>query len=95
MEKLKTGGDNASDSVSTVLPPQKPDTSVTLQQAKQFALESKQRMLKLNVTSGRFVVALKSPKHSHARMLSPSEIEDLRKTKRIVAERMFELIKQT
>jgi hypothetical protein len=40
MDKLKTGGDNALGSVSTALPPQKPDTQATLQQAKQFALES-------------------------------------------------------
>ena len=77
MEKLKTGGDNASDSVSTVLPPQKPDTSVTLQPAKQFTLESKKRMLKLNVPFGRFVVSLESVRHSQARMLTQEEIEDL------------------
>ena len=94
MEKLKTGGDNASGSVSTALPPQKPDTSATLQQAKQFALESKQRMLMLNPTSGTFVVALNSAKHSQSRMLTLTEIEELRKTKRIVSERMVELLKQ-
>lgn len=94
MDKLKTGGDNASGSVSTVLPPQKPDTSVTLQQAKQFALESQQRMLKLSATTGKFVVSLNSAKHSQSRMLTPTEIEELRKTKRMVSERMVELLKQ-
>ena len=77
MEKLKTGGENASGSVSTVLLPQKPDTSLTLQQAKQFTLESKKRMLKLNVPFGRFVVSLESVRHSQARMLTQEEIEDL------------------
>lgn len=94
MDKLKTGGDNASLSVSTVLPPQNPDTSLTLQKPKQLALESKQRMLKLNATSGSFVVSLNSAKHSQSRMLTPAEIEDLRKTKRMVSERMIELLKQ-
>ena len=94
MDKLKTGGGNASGSVSTALPPQKPDTSVTRQKAKQFAFESKQRMLKLNATSGKFVVSLNSAKHSQSRMLTPREIEDLRKTKRMVSERMVELLKQ-
>lgn len=92
MEKLDAGGSNVLD--STVLPPQKPDTSVTLQQPKQFALESKQRMLKLNATSGKFVVSLNSAKHSQSRMLTPTEIEELRKTKRMVSERTFELLKQ-
>ena len=94
MDKLKTGGDNASGSVSTVLLPQKPDTSVKLKQAKQFSLESKQRVLKFKSTSGSFVVSLKSSKHSQSRMLTPSEIEDLRKTKRMISERMAQLLKQ-
>ena len=38
MDKLKTGGDNALGSVSTALPPQKPDTQATLQQAKYMGL---------------------------------------------------------
>lgn len=95
MDKLKAGGDNASGSVSAVLPPQKPDTSVAQQQAKRFALELKQRMSRFSVSSGRFVVSLKGAKHSQSRMLTLTEIEDLRRTKRIVAERMVELLKQT
>ena len=51
MDKFKIGDDNASDLVSTVLLPQKPDTSLTLQQAKQTSLEAKQLMLKRAVTS--------------------------------------------
>jgi hypothetical protein len=71
-----------------------PDISETLQEAKQFALESKERMLKPNAPSGRFVVSLNSVKPSQSRMLTPTEIEELRKTKRMVAERMAELLKQ-
>ncbi len=77
MGKLDAGGANVLD--STVLPPQKPDNSATLQQAKQLSLESKERMLKLNATSGKFVVSLNSAKHSQSRMLTPTEIEELRK----------------
>ena len=95
MEKLKTGGESASDSVSTALLPQKLDVSAKLKQAKQFALESKDRMLKSNVTSSRFVVSLNSGRHSQTRMLTPTEIEDLRKTKRMVAERMFDLLNRS
>ena len=94
MDKFKIGDDNASDLVSTVLLPQKPDTSLTLQQAKQTSLEAKQLMLKPDATSGSFVVSLNRSKHSQSRMLTPSEIEDLRSTKRMVSERMVELLKQ-
>jgi hypothetical protein len=94
MDKFKIGDDNPSDLVSTVLLPQKPDTSLTLQQAKQVSLEAKQLMLKPNATSGSFVVSLNSSKHSQYRMLTPSEIEDLRKTKRMISLRMIELLKQ-
>jgi len=94
MDKFKIGDDNASDLVSTVLLPQKPDTSLTLQQAKQTTLEAKQLMLKRAVTSGSFVVSLNRSKNSQSRMLTPSEIEDLRTTKRMVSERMVELLKQ-
>jgi len=51
-------------------------------------------MLMLNPTSGTFVVALNSAKHSQSRMLTLTEIEELRKTKRMVSERMVELLKQ-
>ena len=94
MDKFKIGGDNASDLVSTVLLPQKPDTSLTLQQATQTSLEAKQLMLKPHATSGSFVVSLNRSKNSQSRMLMPSEIEELRTTKRMVSERMVELLKQ-
>ena len=94
MDKFKIGDDNASDLVSTVLLPQKPDTSLTLQQAKQVSLEAKQLMLKPYATSGSFVVSLSRSKHSQSRMLTPSEIEHLRKTKRMISERMIEFLKQ-
>jgi hypothetical protein len=51
-------------------------------------------VLKFKSTSGSFVVSLKSSKHSQSRMLTPSEIEDLRKTKRMISERMAQLLKQ-
>jgi len=51
-------------------------------------------MLKLSATTGKFVVSLNSAKHSQSRMLTPTEIEELRKTKRMVSERMVELLKQ-
>jgi hypothetical protein len=51
-------------------------------------------MLKLNVTSDKFVIAVESAKQSQVRMLTPIEIEDLRKTKRKVADRIFGLLKQ-
>jgi hypothetical protein len=54
----------------------------------------KKRMLKLNVTSDKFVIAVESTKQSQVRMLTPIEIEDLRKTKRKVADRIFGLLKQ-
>ena len=94
MDKFKISGDNASDLISTVLLPQKPATSLTLQQAQQVSLEAKQLMLKPDATSGSFVVSLNRSKNSQSRMLTPSEIEDLRKTKRMISERMIELLKQ-
>jgi len=94
MDKFKISGDNASDLISTVLLPQKPATSLTLHQAKQVSLEAKQLMLKPDATSGSFVVSLNRSKNSQSRMLSPSEIEDLRTTKRMISERMVELLKQ-
>ena len=94
MDKFKIGDDNPSDLVSTVLLPQRPDTSLRLQQAKQVSLEAKQLMLKRAVTSGSFVVSLNRSKNSRSRMLTPSEIEDLRKTKRMISERMVDLLKQ-
>jgi hypothetical protein len=51
-------------------------------------------MLMLNATFGTFVVTFNSAKHSQSRLLTPTEIEDLRKTKRMVSERMVELLKQ-
>jgi hypothetical protein len=92
MEKFEAASANASD--STTLPPKKRDSSISLEQAKLFALDSKQRLLELNATSSRFVVSLNSAKHSQSRMLTLREIEDLRKTKRMVSERMVELLKQ-
>ena len=94
MDKLKTGGDNASDLVSTALPHQKLDTLLIPQQVRRFSIELKKRMLKLNVTSDKFVIAVESTKQSQVRMLTPIEIEDLRKTKRKVADRIFGLLKQ-
>jgi hypothetical protein len=95
MDKFKIGDDNASDLVSTVLLPQKPDTSLTLQQAKQTTLEAKQLMLKRAVTSGSFVVSLnRSKKNIQSSMFTPSEIEDLCKKKRMISVRMIELLKQ-
>jgi len=94
MDKFKIGDDNPSDLVSTVLLPQRPDTPLTLQQAKQVSLEAKLLMLKPDATSGSFVVSLNRSKNSQSRMLRPSEIEDLRKTKLMISERMIELLKQ-
>lgn len=94
MDKFKIGDDNPSDLVSTVLLPQKPDTSLTLQQAKQTTLEAKQLMLKRAVTSGSFVVSLNRSKNSQSSMFTPSEIEDLCKKKRMISVRMIELLKQ-
>jgi hypothetical protein len=94
MDKFKIGDDNVSDLISTVLLSQRQDTSLTLQQAKQVSLEAKQLMLKPDATSVSFVVSLNRSKYSQSRMLTPSEIEDLRKTKRMISERMIELLKQ-
>ncbi|MES2536195.1 MAG: hypothetical protein V4632_10020 [Pseudomonadota bacterium] len=89
MDKLKTGGKNDLVSVSNVSQHPKLTTLSTLQLAKKSALELKKRMVLTKLTNGKFVVEVKIPKEKigTSRMLTRSEIDELRQTKHSIAER--------
>ena len=92
MGTLKNGGKSGLGLDSTALQRPKPGTSLTLQKAKQFAIESKGRIAK-HATSGQFIVSIGKPTGGSARMLSKSEVEQLRKTKHSVAKHAMESFK--
>lgn len=93
MDDSKHGGKKDSVSVSSASLLRKPDTSLTLKTAKQFALESKRQMLQQHRSTGKvLIVTMSGGVSKGARMLSPQEMEVLRQTKRSVAKRTMEVL---
>jgi len=83
-------------SVSSALPYRKLDTLSKLQKAKQSALESKNRMMCIDLSTSQFLVQVKSTRLSRglARMLTKAEIKELRQTKHSIAEHVMHAFKQ-
>jgi hypothetical protein len=96
MDTSKIGGKNDSDLVSNASPLRKLDTSSRLQRARESALELKNRMrVSRPSVTGQFTVALNAENHFKgvARTLTKAEVEDLRKTKHAVAQRIVDTLK--
>lgn len=89
MVNSKSGGKNVSVSDLSALRPPKHVTLSTLQQAKKSALASKTQMLSVKMQSGTYVVkvSIGTPTGT-ARTLSREELNSLRETKRLVANRV-------
>lgn len=95
MDNSKLGGAD-SDSGSNVLPHQKRDTLLTLQQAKEYALESKRKMLAIRTPDCNLVVSLNSSvKAGTPRVLNDAEIEALRATKHLIADSIGVFLEQS
>ena len=94
MDKLKPGGESALDLDLNASPLQKLDTLLKRHQAKQSALALKRANSPNDAVEKPFVVTIGSAKAGTARMLTQTEIEDLRKTKQLIAEHTRRAIAQ-
>ena len=95
MDNSKNGWQSGSDLGLNASPHLRPDTSSTLQKAKQFARESRQRMLQRKTTGTNLVVSMSEGVSKGARMLSVQEMEILRQTKQSVAKHTMEVLSGT
>lgn len=95
MEKLKTGGKTNTALGSNALLDRRRDISLRLQQARRSSTASKNISTKLSSGGQQLFVMIKSAAvtERNSRMLTETEIENLKRSKKIMAKRALEIIR--